>query len=233
MPVQENTLVIGLICFAVAAILWRYKKLPRGIAWFAGATAFFIWFAFPALPAALAGKAATSTPWLVALLVALIFGGAAFFFETLLAHRYHPVGTPFLLTIFAVAAGTTYAAWPQIEHRSARMLPKASAALGRTFSQIRSRQATHAATAAASSHQATVLLTVAAIVIVVFFVLLHRVHSRRGAVRAAAPVLRPGQGPMALLRGQFGAPKPYRGTPGIGNFGPGPGNAPMPAGKRR
>jgi hypothetical protein len=235
MSVQSDLLMPALIFFTLAAVLWRYKKMPRAIALLAGAAVFFAWFAFSGLPAALVAKATTSTYWLVGLLAALILGGGALIFETLLSHKYHPVGTPLLMTVFAIAAGTTYAAWPQIKQSGMAMLPKAGVAIQRDITQIRATQASHAATTAASGHQATVLLSAAAIVIVVAFLGLHRLHSRRGGVRRPAAIMNGGGG--MLRRGVFAgilgskSGKAHRGSPpGIGNFGGG--NAPVPTGRR-
>jgi len=233
-------LVLALACAVVIGLCWRYRKAPRLIAWFAGPLGFFLAFGLPPLLYAAAGQA-NSDNGMTALLAVDAIAAVGFLFEALLAHKYHPVITPFICGIFGFTMAVTVADWPQVAHRSAALLPRTGKEIGKAITHIHAAPAAHGQAA----HQQEVYLVAFVIGVAVLFLLVRGLHKRReqreGALPVAQPIMAQGLGVGRFAsslwgrrkgkatRGSFGRPQT---RPALGGGGPGPGGDPTPAGRR-
>jgi hypothetical protein len=226
---MTSPLILAILCVALFWVLRRYGHGPRVRAWLIGGAAFFGVFASTALLGALLARTG-SGDGLGVLVIVLIVSGLMFLFEALLAHKYHPVGTPFVSVIFGASAAVAVADWHAVRHEGTHLLPKTASAIGKEIHHARNG---HLLQHGQSAHQAAVLLAVAAIGVLFAFAVMHRRHARHGTPGPAPrPVMQ--KAPKALnWRGVLGV----KGGQGFGNVPRGARDGSQPAlestGRRR
>ena len=126
-------MVFAVIGIVLMVACWRYEHSPlmspRAVPFIAAAAAFFLLFGLPPVLYAISG-AFYSDSGMTALLGLDVFGFLVCFFEPVLAHKFHPIGTPFLCSWWGFSLAVTFADWPTVTHYVAKLPSKALKSIG-------------------------------------------------------------------------------------------------------
>lgn len=192
----------GVVLGIIAMRLWHYHKAPRIQAFLFTAAAFLLTVGVTVWLDALAGLTATGTG-LTVLLVVIVLGGLAFWYEVIKKHKHHVIWTPVVGIVFGTAVVLGFALWPTLVHKAVKAAPKSSAALAQAVTQVQSGKA---ATALTAGQQHEYLLMGGGALVLLVIVAFKFEKGKRGASSKGTP--------PAITSGRSGSTRPS-GRPAI------------------